>query len=121
MPINVSEQDLSAAVLAETDGEGVDVAITAVSSAQVQTDAVQLLATHGRVNFFAGLGTAGPAEIDTNRVHYRGLTVTGTTGSSNAASNATASRAKFGASPTVTPLPGPASVILRCPRYASVT
>jgi len=82
--INVSEQDLSAAVLADTDGEGVDVAITAVSSAQVQTDAVQLLATHGRVNFFAGLGTAGPAEIDTNRVHYRGLTVTGTTGSSNA-------------------------------------
>ena len=82
MLINVSEQDL-AAVLAETDGQGVDVAITAVSSPQVQSTAVQLLATHGRLNFFAGLG-APTVGIDTNRVHYKGLTLTGTTGSSNA-------------------------------------
>lgn len=82
--INVIEQDLTAAVLAETDGQGVDVAITAVSSAEVQATAVQLLATHGRLNFFAGLGVAAGVEIDTNRVHYKGLTLTGTTGSSNA-------------------------------------
>jgi L-iditol 2-dehydrogenase len=82
--INVGEQDLAAAVLAETEGAGVDVAITAVSSAEVQATAVQLLATHGRVNFFAGLGVAADVGIDTNRVHYKGLTLTGTTGSSNA-------------------------------------
>lgn len=82
--INVTEQDLAAAVLAETDCQGVDVAITAVSSAEVQATAVQLLATHGRLNFFAGLGMATGVEIDTNRVHYKGLTLTGTTGSSNA-------------------------------------
>jgi threonine dehydrogenase-like Zn-dependent dehydrogenase len=82
--INVSEQDLTSAVLAETDGQGVDVAITAVCSEQVQATAVQLLATHGRLNFFAGLGVAADVGIDTNRVHYKGLTLTGTTGSSNA-------------------------------------
>jgi len=84
--IDAGGRDLVAAVLAETDGRGVDVAITAASSPQVQADAVQALATHGRLNFFAGLsGTDGPATvpIDTNRVHYKGLTLTGTTGSSN--------------------------------------
>ena len=45
---------------------------------------MQLLATHGRLNFFAGLGVAADVGIDTNRVHYKGLTLTGTTGSSNA-------------------------------------
>jgi L-iditol 2-dehydrogenase len=81
--INVSEQDLAQVVLDETNGQGVDVAITAVSSAAVQEQAVQLLATHGRLNFFAGLGVAAGVGIDTNRVHYKGLTLTGTTGSSN--------------------------------------
>ncbi len=82
--IEVGDRDLVAAVLAETGGRGVDVVITAASSPQVRADAVQLLATHGRVNFFAGLGTGVDVGVDTNRVHYRGLTLTGTTGSSNA-------------------------------------
>ena len=84
LTVNVSEQDLAQVVLAETDGRGVDVVITAVSSAAVQEQAVQVLATHGRLNFFAGLGVATGVGIDTNRVHYKGLTLTGTTGSSNA-------------------------------------
>ena len=84
LAVNVSEQDLARVIHAETNGRGVDVAITAVSSAAVQEQAVQLLATHGRLNFFAGLGVATGVGIDTNRVHYKGLTLTGTTGSSNA-------------------------------------
>jgi threonine dehydrogenase-like Zn-dependent dehydrogenase len=82
--VDVSTTDLRDAVMAETDGRGVDVIITAVSSAAVQAQAVSLLATHGRVNFFAGLGAGGTVEIDTNRLHYQGLVLTGTTGSSNA-------------------------------------
>jgi threonine dehydrogenase-like Zn-dependent dehydrogenase len=82
--IDVSTTDLAEAVMAETEGRGADVIVTAVSNAAVQAQAVQLLATHGRVNFFAGLGAGGTVEIDTNRVHYKGLTLTGTTGSSNA-------------------------------------
>jgi L-iditol 2-dehydrogenase len=82
--IDVSSTDLAEAVMAETGGRGADVIVTAVSSPAVQAQAVQLLATHGRLNFFAGLGAGGTVEIDTNRVHYKGLTLTGTTGSSNA-------------------------------------
>lgn len=82
--VNPGEAPLAETVMAETGGLGADVVITAVSSAAVQAQAVQLLATHGRLNFFAGLGSGGAAEIDTNRLHYRGLVLTGTTGSSNA-------------------------------------
>jgi threonine dehydrogenase-like Zn-dependent dehydrogenase len=82
--VDVLSQDLREVVMAETDGRGADVIVTAVSSPQVQAEAVRLLATHGRVNFFAGLGKGVGVEIDTNLVHYKGLTLTGTTGSSNA-------------------------------------
>jgi L-iditol 2-dehydrogenase len=82
--IDVTEQDLAEVVMAQTSDRGVDVAITAVSNAQVQSQAVELLATHGRLNFFAGLGGGEHPAIDTNRLHYRGLVLTGTTGSSNA-------------------------------------
>ena len=81
--VNLGEQKLADVVARETDGAGVDIALTCVSKASVQAEAVQLLATFGRVNFFAGLGVAQDVPIDTNRVHYRALTLTGTTGSSN--------------------------------------
>ncbi len=81
--VNLGERDLAAVVAEETGGRGVDVAITCVSKPEVQSQAVELLATHGRVNFFAGLGRAQQVPIDTNRLHYRALTLTGTTGSSN--------------------------------------
>jgi len=81
--INSSVADLKEAVMQETDGRGADVVITAVSVAEVQAQAVELLATHGRVNFFAGLGQNARVPIDTNRVHYRGLHLVGTTGSTN--------------------------------------
>ena len=81
--INTSEDDLAEAVLTHTDGLGPDVIVTCASDPGIQTAAVGLLAPHGRLNFFAGLGNARGVEIDTNRVHYKGLSLTGTTGSSN--------------------------------------
>lgn len=81
--INSSERDAFAAVERITRGRGVDVAITAASAVELQALAVQLLATHGRVNFFGGLKKGTLVELDTNRVHYRGLKLLGTTGSSN--------------------------------------
>lgn len=81
--INTSVTNLKDAVMAETNGRGADVIITAVSVADVQAQAIELLATHGRVNFFAGLGKGALVPIDTNRVHYRGLKLVGTTGSTN--------------------------------------
>jgi threonine dehydrogenase-like Zn-dependent dehydrogenase len=79
--INSAKEDLREAVLGETNGRGADVIITAVSIAEIQSIAVNLLATHGRVNFFAGLGKGELVPIDTNRVHYQGLHLVGTTGS----------------------------------------
>lgn len=81
--LNSSEVDLKEAVLAETNGRGADVIITAASVPQLQSQAVELLATHGRVNFFGGLGKGVQVPIDTNRVHYRGLVLTGSTGSTH--------------------------------------
>ena len=81
--LNSSATDLKEAVMQETNGHGADVVITAVSVSEIQAQAVELLATHGRVNFFAGLGKNARVPIDTNRVHYRGLHLVGTTGSTN--------------------------------------
>jgi threonine dehydrogenase-like Zn-dependent dehydrogenase len=81
--VDVDHESLAEVVARETDGRGADVVITCVSNAAVQSAAVDLLATHGRANFFAGLGGGAKASIDTNRVHYKGLVLTGTTGSAN--------------------------------------
>lgn len=81
--INSSQVGLEDAVLAETNGRGADVIITALSIPEIQTQAIGLLATHGRVNFFGGLGKNVLVPIDTNRVHYKGLHLLGTTGSTH--------------------------------------
>lgn len=81
--INSQERDLKEAIMQETKGRGVDVVITAASVPALQTLSVELLATHGRVNFFGGLGAHNPVLIDTNLVHYKGLKLVGTTGSTN--------------------------------------
>lgn len=81
--VNSAERDLAQEVMAITEGRGVDVVILAASDPDLQPLAVQLLARHGRVNFFGGLKKGSVVALDTNRIHYHGLTVTGTTGSSN--------------------------------------
>jgi L-iditol 2-dehydrogenase len=71
-------------VAKETDG-GADVVITACSVAVVQQSAFSLAGLNGRVNFFGGLpkGKENVA-LDTNQIHYKQLTVTGTTRSTHA-------------------------------------
>lgn len=81
--VNTTRTDLAAEIGRLTRGRGVDVVVTAASAPELQPLAVELLATHGRVNFFGGLPKGTTVPIDTNHVHYRGLTLTGTTGSSN--------------------------------------
>lgn len=81
--IDTSSVDLQEAVMEETGGRGADVIITAVSSPDIQAQSIGLLAVHGRVNFFGGLGQNMLVPIETNRVHYKGLQLLGTTGSSH--------------------------------------
>lgn len=59
---------------------GFDVVIVTAPNAQAQEQAIQAVGVRGRVNFFAGLPAGRGPELDTNRVHYRQLFLTGTTG-----------------------------------------
>jgi len=65
-----------------TGGEGADVVITAAPIHAIQTSAIELAGTGGRVLFFGGLPKSRPTvEIDSNIIHYRELLVAGTTAS----------------------------------------
>jgi 2-desacetyl-2-hydroxyethyl bacteriochlorophyllide A dehydrogenase len=78
--IDPAAEDLRERVLAETDGLGADVVITAVPVPAVQEQALGLAAIGGRINFFGGLPRdASTIRIDSNDVHYRELQITGTT------------------------------------------
>lgn len=69
--------------LAEIAPGGVDVAITAAPVAEALGAALDRLAPFGRLCAFAGLPAGAPrVALDVNRIHYRNLTLTGTTGGS---------------------------------------
>lgn len=80
--IDSSKVDVLTEVMRITKGRGVDVVVTAASTPDLQPLSIQCLARHGRVNFFGGLKKGTLVELDTNRIHYWGLKVLGTTGSS---------------------------------------
>lgn len=67
-------------VLELTRGRGADVIVTAASSAATQQLAFALPALDGRVIFFGGLPAGKEiVPLDTNVIHYKQITVTGTT------------------------------------------
>jgi len=83
LTLNPREQDVPAHLRHDSDGRGVDVAITACPVPEVQTEAVRVLAPFGRLCLFGGLPKgAGEVPFDTNLVHYGNLLVTGSTGGS---------------------------------------
>ncbi|MDQ7843533.1 MAG: alcohol dehydrogenase catalytic domain-containing protein [Armatimonadota bacterium] len=79
----VTPEEVSDAVGEFTAGRGFDVVIVAVPAREPLEQALAAAAALGRIHVFAGLtrGTAPPI-LDANRIHYRQLTVTGTSGSS---------------------------------------
>lgn len=79
--IATEEEYLVATVLRETDGEGVDLVITAAGTTQAQQDAVQIVKKRGYVNFFAGLKNQPPLVLDSNSIHYKECFVMGSHGS----------------------------------------
>jgi L-iditol 2-dehydrogenase len=79
---NPKEVDFQEAVLSATGGKGVDIALVAAPSGEAQTAAIEVLNHHGRINFFGGLPKdQRMTPVDANLVHYKELTITGTTGS----------------------------------------
>ena len=74
------EGNLKEQVMERTGGKGLDVCIVACPSPQAQTEAVELMGLFGRVLFFGGLpASRQPVPIDTNLVHYRQLSLHGST------------------------------------------
>jgi L-iditol 2-dehydrogenase len=64
--------------LEETDGEGFDVVIVAVSHASAQADALEIAGKGARVEFFGGLPKSNPtAVLNTNHLHYKELMLSG--------------------------------------------
>jgi L-iditol 2-dehydrogenase len=81
--INVKSENVSEQIRKLTAGRGADVSVVACPVAQAQEEAVQILAPFGRLCLFGGLPVGSkPPQLDTNAIHYRRLTVTGTTGGS---------------------------------------
>jgi len=81
--IDPAQCDVQERIRRETEGRGVDVAITACPVAEVQSQAVRLLAPYGRLCLFGALPRgASNVPLDTNAVHYGNFLVTGTTGGS---------------------------------------
>ena len=79
--INSRKTDVRARLLEATEGRGADVVIVACSVKEMDELAPDLAAIQGRVNFFGGL-PASDAQVmlDSRAIHYREVTITGTTG-----------------------------------------
>ena len=80
--ISASEEDFAERVMEETDGLGADVVVTACSSLEAQAQAIPVVKSRGRVNFFAGLPKGSkPLALDTNSIHYKECYLFGSHGS----------------------------------------
>ncbi len=67
-----------------TEGRGVDMCVTANPSPESQQLAIELTAMNGRINFFGGLPQQmSGVELHTNRIHYKQISVTGSTKANN--------------------------------------
>ncbi len=83
--LNPARDDVVEAVREASEGRGADAVIVAAPSPAAQEQALELVAIQGRINFFGGLPKGKEfIRFNSNRVHYKEITVTGTTGSSSA-------------------------------------
>ena len=77
IPVDVEGTHL-AQIQELTDGLGPSVVIVACSNANAQADALEIAGKGARVEFFGGLPKSAPtACLNTNHLHYKELTVTG--------------------------------------------
>jgi L-iditol 2-dehydrogenase len=79
--VATEDENLVETVMRETDGEGVDLAITTAGTVQAHEDAIQIVRHRGYVNLFGGLKNQPKLCIDSNLIHYRECFVMGSHGS----------------------------------------
>ena len=80
--VSTQDEDLRERVMAETDGLGADVIVTACGSPDAHEQSLTMAKNRARINFFGGLAKgARPITIESNAIHYKELFVTGSHGS----------------------------------------
>ena len=76
------QEDLTAAVMEETGGEGADVIFVCAPSREAQETATKLVANRGRINFFGGLPKDDCIDrINANELHYKEFFIAGASSS----------------------------------------
>ncbi len=80
--INSGKEDLVKRIKDETGGAGANVIITACPAGQAQEQALQMIATRGRISFFGGLPGGSTITIESNIIHYKEVSVFGAFASS---------------------------------------
>jgi L-iditol 2-dehydrogenase len=77
--VTLPSEGLKEKLAALTGGKGVSVCITAAPSGDAQILALEVVGTNGRVMFFGGLPEGkSKVALDTNLVHYKQITISGT-------------------------------------------
>ena len=79
--ISTEQEDLVETVMRETNGEGVDLAITTAGTVRAHEDAIAMVRHRGYVNLFGGLKNQPKLCIDSNQIHYKECFVMGSHGS----------------------------------------
>ena len=83
--INPTQVDVVETIKEKTKGRGVDAVLTACPVADTHRQAVEIVGKFGVVNFFGGLPKPAPEiPINTNRIHYEEIVLTGSHGSTPA-------------------------------------
>lgn len=78
--IDPARESVEDVVRSATQGRGADTVMVAAPVPELCSESLRTVAHGGRVNFFAGLPVGGASvSIDVNLVHYRELTLTGST------------------------------------------
>jgi len=80
--LDPTKGDFLEEILKETSNKGADVVIVAAPSGAAQVQALEIASKRGRVNFFGGLPKGNSQiTIDSNVIHYKELTINGTSDS----------------------------------------
>lgn len=79
--VDPTTEDLAQVVADLTQGDGADVVIVCIGVPALVNDALTLARTHARVSLFAGFPTDERTAIDSNLIHYKELTVVGSSNS----------------------------------------
>jgi L-iditol 2-dehydrogenase len=79
--VDPTAEDLGQIVADLTNGDGADVVIVCIGVSALVNDALVLSRKHARVSLFAGFPTDELTAIDSNLIHYKELTVVGSSNS----------------------------------------